>query len=308
MSRNSNRWFMDSPGVKYSGGKLVPHSDLRAGTASGGSMNRIKKDLRIGTWNVRTLYQTGALQVAVRETEKYELDILAIQEVRWENQDSIRQGKYTFYYGGTQSHDFGTGFLIKNSILQAVQNIEFVNERLSYVTIRTRWGNTVLLNVYAPTEVATDNDKDIFYDELERLFDRLPKYNSKIVLGDFNAKVGREEKYRPTIGKYSLHEKTNNNGERLITFAISKNLLVKSTYFEHKDIHKYTWVSPDGKTLNQIDHVLVDRRRHTNIMDVRSYRGAEGDTDHQLVITKVREKLCIANRENKGSKQLKFEV
>jgi len=41
----------------------------------------------------------------------------------------------------------------------------------------------------------------IFYDELGRLFDRLPKYNSKIVLDDFNAKVGRVEKYRPTIGK-----------------------------------------------------------------------------------------------------------
>jgi len=77
--------------------------------------------------------------------------------------------------------------------------------------------------------VATDNDKDIFYDELERLFDRLPKYNSKIVFCDFNAKLGTEEKYRPTTGKYSLHEKANNNGERLINFAISKNLLVKST-------------------------------------------------------------------------------
>jgi len=86
---------MDSPGVKYSGGKLVPHSDLRAGTASRGSMNSIKKNLRIGTWIVRTLYQTDALQVAVRETEKYELDI-AIQEVRWEGQDSIPQGKYMF--------------------------------------------------------------------------------------------------------------------------------------------------------------------------------------------------------------------
>jgi len=46
--------------------------------------------------------------------------------------------------------------------------------------------------------VDTDNDKDTFYDELERLFDRMPKYNSKIVLGDFNAKVGREEKYTNT--------------------------------------------------------------------------------------------------------------
>jgi len=98
----------------------------------------------------------------------------------------------------------------------------------------------VLINVYAPTGVANDNDKDTFYEKLERLFGRLPKYNNKIVLGDFNAKVGREEKYRPTIGKYSLHAITNNNGERLINCAISKNLLVKSTYFHHKDIHKYT--------------------------------------------------------------------
>jgi len=69
----------------------------------------------------------GALQVAVRETEKYELDILATQEVRWEGQDSIRQGKRTFYYG-EQSHDFGTGFLTKNNILQTVQNIELVKK------------------------------------------------------------------------------------------------------------------------------------------------------------------------------------
>jgi len=157
----------------------------------GESMNMIKKDLRIGTWNVRTLCQTGALQVAVRETEKYELDILAIKEVRWEGEDSILQGKYAFSFGGTQRHEFGTGFLINNSILQAAQNIEFVIERLVRYTVRTRWGNTVLLNVYAPIEVATDNGKDIFNDELERLFDRMSKYNSKIVLGDFNAKVGR---------------------------------------------------------------------------------------------------------------------
>jgi len=45
--------------------------------------------------------------------------------------------------------------------------------------------------------------------------------------------------------------------------------------------------------------------RHTNIMDIRSYRGAEGDTDHQLVITKVRDKLCIANRESKGSTEIR---
>jgi len=161
------------------------------GTASGDSKNRIKKTLE---YECGTLYTKRALFGWRYARPKYELDTSAIQEVPWEGQDSIRQGKYTFYYGGTQSDDFGTGFLIKNSILQAVQNIEFVNERLSYVPIPTRWSNTILIKVHAPTDEADGNDTDTFYEELDRLFDRLPKYNTKIMLSDFNAKVGGEEK------------------------------------------------------------------------------------------------------------------
>jgi hypothetical protein len=57
--------------------------------------------------------------------------------------------------------------------------------------------------------------------------------------------------------------------------------------FPH-NIHKYIWTSPDGKTHSQIDHILVDRRRHLNILDVQSYRTADCDTDHSLVVAKVR--------------------
>jgi endonuclease/exonuclease/phosphatase family metal-dependent hydrolase len=122
--------------------------------------------------------------------------------------------------------------------------------------------------------------KDSFYEELERVFDKFPKYRMKILLGDFNAKVGREDIFRPIIGNESLHEINNDNGVRLVNFATSKNLRVKSTMFPRRNIHKYTWTSPDGKTYNQIDHILVDRGRHSNVLDVRSFRAADCDSDH----------------------------
>jgi len=94
----------------------------------------------------------------------------------------------------------------------------------------------------------------------------------KILLGDFNAKVGRENIFKPTIGNESLHQDSNDSGVRIVNFVTPKNLVVKSTMFPHRNFHKYTWNSTDGKTHNQTDHILIDRRRHSSILDVRRFR------------------------------------
>jgi exonuclease III len=61
-----------------------------------------------------------------------------------------------------------------------------------------------------------------FYDELKQVFDKFPKHHIKIVLGDFNAKVGREDIFKPTTENASLHEINNDNGVRVVNFATSK--------------------------------------------------------------------------------------
>jgi exonuclease III len=78
------------------------------------------------------------------------------------------------------------------------------------------WCNIIVLNVHAPTEEKSDDSKDSFYEELEQVFDGFAQYHMKILLGDFNAKLGRKDTFKPKIGNESLHEDSNDNGVRVV--------------------------------------------------------------------------------------------
>jgi hypothetical protein len=78
--------------------------------------------------------------------------------------------------------------------------------------------------------------------------------------------------------------------------------------FSDRNIHKYTWTSPDGKTHNQIGHILVDRPRHSNLFDVRSFRAADFDSDHYLVVEKVWERLAVNKQRSHRFHMEKFNL
>jgi hypothetical protein len=120
-----------------------------------------------------------------------------------------------------------------------------------YITLKGHWCDIIVLIVHAPTEDNDDAIKDSIYKELEEVFDQFPRYHMKILMGDFNAKVRREDIFKPRIGSESLHEASNDNGVRVVNFTSSKNLIVKSMG-PHCDIHKHTWTFPYGVTHNQI--------------------------------------------------------
>jgi hypothetical protein len=101
------------------------------------------------------------------------------------------------------------------------------------LVLRGCWCNIIVLNVHAPTEEKSDDSKDSFYEELEHIFDHFSKYHMKILLGDFNAKLGKKDTFKPTIGNESLHEDSNDNGVRVVNFITTKDLVVKNTVVPH---------------------------------------------------------------------------
>ncbi|XP_062558217.1 craniofacial development protein 2-like [Armigeres subalbatus] len=166
------------------------------------------------------------------------------------------RGNHTIYQSCGNTHELGTAFIVMGDMQRRVIGWWPINERMCRLRIKGRFFNFSIINVHSPHSGSTDDDKDAFYAQLEREYDSCPSHDVKIIIGDLNAQVGQEEEFRPTIGKFSAHRLTNENGLRLIDFAASKNMAIRSTYFQHSLPYRYTWRSP-LQTKSQIDHVLM---------------------------------------------------
>jgi exonuclease III len=105
----------------------------------------------------------------------------------------------------------------------------------------------VVIQCYAPTEQATSEEKDVFYETLESILRKVKRSEITMVMGDLNAKVGADNKnFEHIMGKHGLGT-MNENGERFIELCSNNNLVIGSTLFPHRRIHKVTWESPDHK-------------------------------------------------------------
>ena len=194
----------------------------------------------------------------------------------------------------TNKHEFGTVFFVDSKVNHLVTNFTPISERLCVLRLKGRFFNYSLINIHAPTNDSEEEAEDQFYEQLERTYSACPKNDVKLA----NAKLGRETTHQPTIGRYNLHDNTNENGLRLIDFAAGRQMAIKSTYFMHKRIHLETWHSPDGRTRNQIDHCLIDGRHFSDVIDIMARRGANIDSDHMLVVIKLRYRISRASCTN----------
>ena len=253
-----------------------------------------KKKVKCGLWNVRTMQQEGKLEQLVDVFDRYSLDLCAITETRLTGvgKSTLEGGKLLLQAGRMDGYHYqGVGLLISKEASHALEEWEPINERTLMARLKSRHGKLSIIVNYAPTEDADIQHKNDFYGKLQEIIDKIPKHDVLICLGDFNAKLGSDnEGWKECMGVHGMGE-MNDNGIRLASFCLANELMIGGTLFEHRNIHKYTWRSPCGKYLNQIDHCAINKQFKSSLLDVRTRRGADIGSDHQLVIATLRLKL-----------------
>ena len=96
--------------------------------------------------------------------------------------------------------------------------------------------------------------------------DKTPINCVLFLLEAFNTKILKEDSNKRVAGRHILHNITSENGEKLVQLAIAHNLEISSTKFQHRRIHKDTWKAPGQDIYNQIDHALINKREHLQLL------------------------------------------
>lgn len=135
-----------------------------------------------------------------------------------------------------------------------------------------------MFNRYAPTDKAVIAEKEKFYNQLNATLKSVKRQDIVICMGDLNAQIGNDNRgIESWVGKHALGNRTE-NGDMLVEFCCENDL--GGSVFPHKDCHKVTWVFPDRRTENQIDHFMICRKWRHSLLDVRNKRGADVHSDH----------------------------
>ena len=146
--------------------------------------------------------------------------------------------------------------------------------------------DTFIIQVYAPTSGSSDKEIEKFYEEINISLSKSKHREVKLVMGDWNAKVGLNNKSK-ACGMFGLGE-GNDRGEDFTNWCEQTRLIITDTCFMNRDSRLYTWKSPGDLAQNQIDYICVNSRMRNSVLDCKTYPSADCGSDHQLLVACVR--------------------
>nr|VZI50552.1 unnamed protein product [Spirometra erinaceieuropaei] len=263
--------------------------------------------LILAAWNVRPLLDNPRSNrperrtaLVARELARYKVDIAALSETRFSEQGQLEEvgAGYTFFWSGrpkAERRDAGVAFAIRNDIVGRLPCLpQGINDLLMSLRLPLRGGGkfATIISAYAPPMSSPDAAaRDKFYEDLHALLATVSKADKLIVLGDFNARVGTDHTaWRGVLGPHGLRG-SNDNGLLLLRTCAEHRLILTNTFFCLPEREKATWRHPRSRQWHLLDYVLVRRRDQRDVLVTKAIAGADGWTDHRLVISKMRIRL-----------------
>lgn len=269
---------------------------------------RVENIWRLATWNIRAL--NGKEQELSNEFDSLNFDIMTVTETKKKGRGEILlEDGHLFVYSGV-AHDRraaeGVGCIVNKEIAENIRKWEAHTERL--LSIEIDIGEQEIITViaaYGPNEDEAAEIKDRFWEDLNEVTER--SRGKVYVAGDLNGRVGNDSRRNNVIGKHG-EEKVNNNGRRIIDFCTLNNMIVTNTYYEHKDIHKYTRQGKGKNDRSIIDYILTERNNRKDVLDVRVRRGPEIYTDHYLLGAKIKKNTTTQENKRDSNEDMMYET
>ena len=179
---------------------------------------RGKGNMRIGTWNVRTMQKRGKLETIKREMSRNRLNILGLSEVQWkDSRDLISDGIRMICTAAKQDQG-GIAILLDRETSMRVTKIVLQNDHLLLVKIQAEPADLVIIQVYMPTSTHEDNEVEEMYEQLDCLIKAENGNTNLMVMGDWNCIIG-EGQDEKEVGTFGLGTRN----ERDFTFLSSKD-------------------------------------------------------------------------------------
>ena len=235
------------------------------------------------------------------------MDIIGISEGRWVGSGMVKERSgHTVIHSGREDnhHTEGVAIIMSDKAAKALLEWKPPGERLIMARFNSNYTKLTVITCYTPIEDAEEVQKDVFYDQLQQAIQEVPSHDVLCVIGDFNARVGNDNEGREKIMGKNGCGNINDNGRRLCDLCVENNLAIGGTLFPHREIHKMTWTSPDGKIHTQIDHVIINSKWKNSLLDVKARRGADVGGDHQLLMSTLAIKLRKTKRGKESAKRI----
>nr|XP_053629722.1 craniofacial development protein 2-like [Cherax quadricarinatus] len=210
-----------------------------------------------------------------------ETKLKGVGEFQWRGINGIRSG-----VSNRVRAKEGVAIMLKDKLWQEKRDYKCINSRIMWSKIKIGCEKWVIVSMYAPGKERSVEERERFWEMLGECVGSFESSVRVMVVGDFNAKVGKNV-MEGVVGKFGVPG-VNVNGEPLIELCVERDLVISNTYFMKKRINKYTRYDVARNESSLLDYVLVDKRLMGRLQDVHVYRGATDISDHYLVVATVK--------------------